>query len=380
MSNLSSEQRRYFPQTAVVGAAGLAAKGLKSIVTGRSEILDDFAPAPPQSGLRREDHDTAFDIPTISWATTLVEAKRRLRSSDTAIETEVTWRDPQHRQRAAVSPHRVGASRWQALEGETREVRAENADDNHLVKIVLRTMSMSLSIDGKCVHDGTATSGMLHVTEPGASARCLFRGPYDTLHLYVSDALIGECLQDMSVQPRPVMAIGPGLISDPTIERLGRSLLAADQNGGTLAPLYADCVSIAIVARLLSAGREDGVAGGPKGSGLAKWRLKRTIDYIEARLGETIKLADMAEAAGLTRMHFAAQFRASTGLRPHEYLLRRRIERAQEMLLVAGLSVVDIAFSVGFQTQSHFTSTFARFVGETPHAWRVAQGMRWSDR
>lgn len=380
MSNLSSEQPRYFPQTAVIGAAGLAAKGLRPIETAQSGVWDDGPPAALQCALSHEDHDTAFDIPAAPPATSLVEARRLLRSGDTAIENEVTWRGSRYRQRAAVSQHRVAASRWQALEGETREVRAENAGDNHLIKIVLRTMSLSLSIDGKCVHDGTATSGMLHVTEPGASARCLFRGPYDTLHLYVSDALIAECLQDMSVRPRPVMAIGPGLISDPTIERLGRSLLAADQNGGTLAPLYADCVSIAIVARLLSAGREDRVAGGPKGSGLAKWRLKRTIDYIEARLGETIKLTDMADAAGLTRMHFAAQFKASTGLRPHEYLLRRRIERAQEMLLVAGLSVVDIAFSVGFQTQSHFTSTFARFVGETPYAWRVAQGVGWSDR
>lgn len=88
----------------------------------------------------------------------------------------------------------------------------------------------------------------------------------------------------------------------------------------------------------------------------------------------------MAAAAGLTRMHFAAQFRAGTGLRPHEYLFRRRIGRAQEMLIVAGKSVVDVALSVGFQTQSHFTTTFARYVGQTPNAWRLAQGVRWSRR
>jgi AraC-like DNA-binding protein len=72
-------------------------------------------------------------------------------------------------------------------------------------------------------------------------------------------------------------------------------------------------------------------------------------------------------------MHFAAQFRAATGLRPHEYLLRRRIERAQEMLLGTGMAVVDIALSVGFQTQSHFTSVFTRYVGKPPHAWRQSR-------
>jgi transcriptional regulator GlxA family with amidase domain len=55
------------------------------------------------------------------------------------------------------------------------------------------------------------------------------------------------------------------------------------------------------------------------------------------QLDKPVSLADVASSAGLTRMHFAAQFRAATGLRPHEYLLRRRIERAQEMILGTGM-------------------------------------------
>jgi AraC-like DNA-binding protein len=75
-------------------------------------------------------------------------------------------------------------------------------------------------------------------------------------------------------------------------------------------------------------------------------------------------------------MHFAAQFRAATGLRPHEYLIRRRIERAQELLLTSRLSLVDIAMDVGFRTQAHFTTVFGRFVGETPSVWR--QRNQWT--
>jgi AraC-like DNA-binding protein len=67
-------------------------------------------------------------------------------------------------------------------------------------------------------------------------------------------------------------------------------------------------------------------------------------------------------------MHFAAQFRATTGVRPHEYLLRRRIERAQEMLRGSKDPIVDVALQVGFQTQAHFTSTFRKFVGQPPRA------------
>jgi AraC family transcriptional regulator len=83
---------------------------------------------------------------------------------------------------------------------------------------------------------------------------------------------------------------------------------------------------------------------------LQKWRMKRVI--------------------GLTRMHFAAQFRAATGRRPHDFVLQRRIDRARELLGDPELALVDVALSVGFQTQAHFTTVFKRFAGETPHRWR----------
>jgi AraC-like DNA-binding protein len=73
-------------------------------------------------------------------------------------------------------------------------------------------------------------------------------------------------------------------------------------------------------------------------------------------------------------MHFAAQFRAATGLRPHEFLLRRRIERAQAMILGGDKSLVDVALSVGFQSQSHFTTVFKQLAGKPPRTWRKSRG------
>jgi AraC-like DNA-binding protein len=105
--------------------------------------------------------------------------------------------------------------------------------------------------------------------------------------------------------------------------------------------------------------------------------MNRVIEYIDAHLSESIGLADIAASAGLTRMHFAAQFRRATGLRPHEYLLRRRIEHAQQLLLSSKHNVFDVALSCGFRSQAHFTTVFKRFVGETPYCWRTkANGAR----
>ncbi len=103
---------------------------------------------------------------------------------------------------------------------------------------------------------------------------------------------------------------------------------------------------------------------------LQKWRMKRVTDHVDAHLSRRITLADMATAAGLTRMHFAAQFRAASGMRPHDFVLQRRIERAQELLRDPELALVDVALSVGFQTQAHFTTVFKRFASQTPHRWR----------
>jgi AraC-like DNA-binding protein len=150
------------------------------------------------------------------------------------------------------------------------------------------------------------------------------------------------------------------------LDRLGKALSAAG---------FAHARRLALIAELLD------TPASPKPTAralrpvslLPKWRLKRVVEYVEAHISEEIKLVDMALASGMSRMYFASQFRAATGLRPHEYILRKRIERAQHILFSTTDSLVDVALSVGFQTQSHFTTVFKRIVGTTPYQWRRDQ-------
>ncbi|CAJ0818974.1 HTH-type transcriptional regulator MtrA [Ralstonia flaminis] len=58
------------------------------------------------------------------------------------------------------------------------------------------------------------------------------------------------------------------------------------------------------------------------------------------------------------------------GVRPHDYLLQRRIARAQVLLMRAETAVVEIALSVGFQSQAHFSTVFKRLAGDSPSIWR----------
>jgi len=84
-------------------------------------------------------------------------------------------------------------------------------------------------------------------------------------------------------------------------------------------------------------------------------------------IGESITLTNLAATAGLSRMYFAKQFRVSTGVRPHDLFCANAIERAQQLLGATSDTLVEIALSVGFQTQAHFTTVFKR-IAATRHA------------
>jgi AraC family transcriptional regulator len=266
---------------------------------------------------------------------------------------------------------RITASRWVGAAAERFEQQSEIEADCHIVGIALQPMTdVTLFAAGKLISSGHLPRGSMRVNEPGLPRRGIFSGAYDVLHLHVPNRVIveyanSECGHAGSA---PVIAELPTV--DAVIERLARSLIHAENLGGPFGQSYADGISLAITAQLFGGRPGEATARRPRVSGLSKWRMKRATEYIEANLAEPISLADIASAAGLSRMHFAAQFRAATGLRPHEYLLQRRIERAQDLLLNSRLPLVEIALDVGFKTQAHFTTVFARFMKETPNVWR----------
>jgi AraC-like DNA-binding protein len=169
--------------------------------------------------------------------------------------------------------------------------------------------------------------------------------------------------------------VTPMIGHDPLMERLVRALLPDDEANEMLRGFYADTLHATLLKH--SAARRDDAdadSGRRKSMALPRWRLKRVFEHVEANLGDRLPLTALAQAAGLNRMYFAEQFRAATGLRPHDYVVRRRIRQAQAMLAGTDMPIVDVALSVGFQTQAHFTTVFKRVAGATPRHWRSARG------
>ncbi|MER3588991.1 MAG: AraC family transcriptional regulator, partial [Mastigocladus sp. ERB_26_1] len=100
---------------------------------------------------------------------------------------------------------------------------------------------------------------------------------------------------------------------------------------------------------------------------LLPWQV---IAYIQAHLSEDISLEAIATEVGMSRYYFCRLFKQSTGISPHQYVIKCRIDRAKELLLQGQNSIADVAFEVGFTSQSHFTKHFKHLIGMTPKAYR----------
>jgi AraC family transcriptional regulator len=107
--------------------------------------------------------------------------------------------------------------------------------------------------------------------------------------------------------------------------------------------------------------------------GLAPWQVCRVVTHIEAHLGAPMTTAELANLVRLSPFHFSRAFRRSFNDSPHAYIMRRRVERAQGLMLTTTTPLAQIAASCGLADQAHFTRLFRRFAGESPSAWRRAR-------
>ncbi len=102
--------------------------------------------------------------------------------------------------------------------------------------------------------------------------------------------------------------------------------------------------------------------------------LRRARDYIDRHYSGSVDLDCLARVAGLSKYHFARSFESAYGETPIRYLTRRRIERAQDLLRSANLTVTEVCMAVGFASLGSFSSRFTQLVGESPTAYRDRWG------
>jgi AraC family transcriptional regulator len=154
-------------------------------------------------------------------------------------------------------------------------------------------------------------------------------------------------------------------------------------SSATLARLLADAfegldgdidrvrVCLTRAAALLKDGSTPAEAVGS--GGMAPWQARKIARLVEASLDRGVRISDLAASAQLSKSHFSRVFKVQFGRSPQQYVLERRVVRAQRLMLGHDRPLCDVAQACGFADQAHLSRVFRRLVGATPNAWRRAR-------
>jgi AraC family transcriptional regulator len=199
------------------------------------------------------------------------------------------------------------------------------------------------------------------------SAKIIY--PHESLVFYIPRAALDEFAEDTGARRVSDLACAPGVV-DPVVTQLAGALLPAFSGPKEASALFVDHVTLAVCAHLAEA-----YGGFTPPRDFLKGRLspsqaRRAKEFMSAHCADGIALADIAQVCNLSRSYFIKAFRTTTGLTPHQWLQKRRVELAQSMMLESSSPIAEIAAGCGFADQSHMTRVFSRIVGLSPAAWR----------
>jgi AraC-like DNA-binding protein len=246
------------------------------------------------------------------------------------------------------------------------------AEDAYLVSLKLHDYpDCELWERGKCVMKADVRAGATYLYDLKRDPRYVINKPFHSLFFHLPRSAL-DGIAEQSGTPRVgelPCQLGTGH-DDAVIRHIGASLLEGLRRPDEANQLFIDHMMLAFTAHVAKTyGGMQSIAELVRG-GLAPWQVKRACERLDSDLGGRLSLQQIAAEFGLSVSHFSRAFRTSTGLPPHQWLLRQRVKAAKQLMSVRDLPLSEIAISAGFANQSHFTRVFSAVVGASPGAWR----------
>jgi AraC family transcriptional regulator len=217
-------------------------------------------------------------------------------------------------------------------------------------------------------------AGAISLVPAGTPSRWRWSGTRDLLAIYLESGLVAQVAAE-------VFDLDPARLTVPPLDSLelphlravigavGAELTAGGGGGRLAAESLANVLAVHLIRHVLTPWSP---ARGRDGT-LPRGRLRAVVEYIEEHLDGGPTLEQIASVARLSPYHFARQFKAATGLPPHQYVITRRVERAKYLLQGGGdLSLAEVALNAGFSDQSQFSRRFKQLVGVTPRQFRMS--------
>lgn len=221
-------------------------------------------------------------------------------------------------------------------------------------------------------YTGLYTKGDISITPAEIPASYRAEGDDHYFHVQIPAQFLQSVAQSAAeLDPDRLELRAEFRVRDPQLEQVLMLLRSEMHKGdGWVGRLYVESLANVLAINLL---REYSAAK-PRVAlyegGLGDRKILQISDYIQAHLDQSIKLADLAEVAGMSQYHFSRLFKQSMGITPHQYLLKQRVEQAQQLLKGTKLAIAEVALQCGFNSQSHLTKHFRDATGTTPSSYR----------
>ena len=219
-------------------------------------------------------------------------------------------------------------------------------------------------------HCGTSVHGDIHIIPADTPSRWEVRGKDTFLTLSVSPQLLRRAAEQLGLDADEIEIRNRFQVRDTQLENIGWALKEELECGNPCGSVYLDSLALTVGLRLICCHSSKPVEMRRPNKRLSDRRLRQVFDYIEDNLAGNISLDDLAAVIGLSASHFKVLFREATALSPHQYLIRRRIERARHLLGEDNLSISQVAIESGFAHQSHLARHMHRVLGVSPKALR----------
>lgn len=223
-------------------------------------------------------------------------------------------------------------------------------------------------------YSGGYQQGSVSLPFMGDELRCQHRTSYDNLRVNIPRQTLDQLQDESGGAKVDMFRYEQGGSKDPVLYHLAQALLPALHRPDMANRLFLDHLLLAMCGHALQRyGRVRPLSGKPSAS-LTPVQLRVAQELIASQLGNDLSVERIAQECSLSRSHFSRAFKQATGVAPHTWLLRMRVERAKAMLLERPMiAMARMAQECGFADQPHLTRVFTRLVGETPSAWRSRQ-------
>jgi AraC family transcriptional regulator len=216
----------------------------------------------------------------------------------------------------------------------------------------------------------SVTEKHVSIIPAGQPHQVAWRRAADVTVFLLTPVFVGEVAHQWSMGR--VHLIEEYAALDPLIWYLGREVRAELRRHRGLDTTYLESVAVVLVRHVLTTYASSPWPTG-ESSALPRYKLRHAIEFIRENIHKDISFHDIAAHLKMSAFHFARMFKHSTGHSPHQYIVRSRVNRAKKLLAETKLPITDVAFEVGYKTQSHFTTSFSRLVGVTPAAFRAGK-------